>query len=376
MRLSNYLLPTLRDVPGEAEVISHKLMLRAGMIKKVASGIFSYLPLGYKALKKVENIVREEMNRTGAQEILMPVLQPAELWKESGRWSVMGDLMVTLKDRHKRDFCLGPTHEEVITDIARNFIRSYRQLPMTLYQIQTKFRDEIRPRFGLMRGREFLMKDAYSFHASKKDAINQYQVMFNAYTRIFTRCGLNFRAVEADSGAMGGSVSNEFQVLAKSGEDEILSCNTCHYSGNVDYLKEKAGSACPKCKENKKNGKMESFRGIEVGHIFILGDKYSKSLKALYLDKAGKQCTFEMGCYGIGIGRTMAAAIEQYHDKDGIIWPISIAPFEMVIVPLNMGDEKIVAALKHSMISSAIKMMRFCITTKRNERALNLRIWI
>ncbi|OGQ35183.1 MAG: proline--tRNA ligase, partial [Deltaproteobacteria bacterium RIFCSPLOWO2_01_FULL_42_9] len=219
MKLSKTFVPTLRDVPSEAEVISHKLMLRAGMIKKVASGIFSYLPLGYRVIRKVESIIREEMNRAGAQELLMPMLQPAELWIESGRWQKMGKELARLKDRNERDFCLGPTHEEVITDIVRNFVQSYKQLPLHLYQIQTKFRDETRPRFGLMRGREFLMKDGYSFHEASEDALKEYQNMFQTYHRIFKRCGLEFRAVEAETGDIGGSLSHEFHVLAKSGED-------------------------------------------------------------------------------------------------------------------------------------------------------------
>ena len=338
MKLSHYLLPTLRESPSEAEVISHQLMLRAGMIKKIAAGIFTYLPLGYQALKKIENIIREEMNRTGAQELLMPVLQPAELWKESGRWNAMADVMVKLKDKNEREFCLGPTHEEVVTDIARHFVRSYKQLPLTLYQIQTKFRDEIRPRFGLMRGREFLMKDAYSFHATKEDAEKEYHRMKEAYERIFKRCGLEFRAVEADTGAIGGSLSHEFQVLAQSGEDEILSCESCSYAANRELIEKKGVKLCPGCGK----GKMKSYRGIEVGHIFYLGKKYSEALSATFLNEKGESHPFEMGCYGIGVGRTMAAAIEQNHDVDGIIWPISIAPFEIVVVPLNMSDSHIV----------------------------------
>ncbi|MGL4977067.1 MAG: proline--tRNA ligase, partial [Cetobacterium sp.] len=234
MRLSRYYVKTLKETPKEAEVISHKLLLRSGMIKRLASGVYTYLPLGLKALKKVENIVREEMNRAGAQEIFMPVLQPAELWKESGRWDVMGAEMMRIQDRHSREFALGPTHEEVITDIIRNDISSYKALPLNLYQIQTKFRDERRPRFGLMRGREFLMKDAYSFHATKESLDEEFENMKAAYTRVFERCGLKFRAVEADSGAIGGSGSQEFHVLAESGEDEIIYCPSCDYAANVE----------------------------------------------------------------------------------------------------------------------------------------------
>ncbi len=337
MKLSQYFLPTLRETPSEAEVISHKLMLRSGMIKKVAAGIFTYLPLGLRVLQKIETIIRDELNRAGAHELLMPMLQPAELWQESGRWNLMGKELARLKDRHEREFCLGPTHEEVITDIARQFIQSYKQLPVTLYQIQTKFRDEIRPRFGLMRGREFLMKDAYSFHETSKDAEREYQNMFQTYHRIFKRCGLDFRPVEAETGNIGGSLSHEFHVLAQSGEDEILSCDQCKYSGNINFLKKKEGDPCTQCKVGKV-GAFKSYRGIEVGHIFYLGAKYSQAMKASYLDAKGNARPFEMGCYGIGVGRTMAAAMEQNHDEYGMKWPITLAPFEIAIVPLDMTD--------------------------------------
>ncbi len=341
MKFSRTFIPTLRDVPSEAEVISHQLMLRAGLIKKVASGIFSYLPLGYRVIRKVENIIREEMNRSGAQELLMPMLQPAELWIESGRWQKMGKELVRIKDRNERDFCLGPTHEEIITDIARNFIQSYKQLPLHLYQIQTKFRDETRPRFGLMRGREFLMKDGYSFHESSEDALKEYQNMFQTYHRIFKRCGLEFRAVEAETGDIGGSHSHEFHVLAKSGEDEVLSCDQCQYAANSNLIQKKPNDTCMKC--NK--GKFQSYRGIEVGHIFYLGDKYSKAMNATFLNKEGQKKYFEMGCYGIGVGRTAAAAIEQNHDESGILWPISIAPFEVAVIPIQSSDAQ---ALQHA----------------------------
>lgn len=485
MRLSKYYVKTLKETPKEAEVISHKLLLRAGMIKRLASGVYTYLPLGLKALKKVENIVREEMDRAGAQEIFMPVLQPAELWKESGRWDVMGAEMMRIQDRHSREFALGPTHEEVITDIIRNDISSYKSLPLNLYQIQTKFRDERRPRFGLMRGREFMMKDAYSFHANKESLDEEFENMKAAYTRVFERCGLKFRAVEADSGAIGGSGSQEFHVLAESGEDEIIYCTSCDYAANVetatsvidesaksellepklvdtpnvskivdiveylnvpvektvkammykdvvtddiymvlirgdfevnevklkniidtidvvlltdseienlglikgfigpvgadlekikviadksvvgisnhttggnrldthyininygrDYEAEivadvrtvAVGEKCPKCE-----GKLASARGIESGHIFKLGDKYSKALNASFLDENGKSKIMEMGCYGIGVSRTMASAIEQNNDENGIIWPSAIAPFVVEVIPANMKSEE------------------------------------
>ncbi len=486
MRFSKYYIKTLKETPKEAEVISHILMVRAGMIKKLASGIYSYLPLGLKALKKVENIVREEMDRAGAQEIFMPVLQPAELWQESGRWDTMGAEMVRLKDRHERNFVLGPTHEEVVTDIVRNDISSYKNLPFNLYQIQTKFRDERRPRFGLMRCREFLMKDAYSFHTSYECLDKEFNNMKNAYSRIFSRCGLNFRPVDADSGAIGGSGSQEFHVLAESGEDAIVFCDSCDYAANVEAAKSKVtglaseakkeiqtvdtpniskiedvvgflkvpveqtvkammykdvvtdevymvlirgdfevnevklkniidtidvrmlsddeieklglkkgyigpygidlkakkiiliadetvieisnhtaggnekdthfinvnyerdykaeivadvrtvkeGETCPHC-----GGKLKIARGIECGHVFKLGTKYTDALKATFLNETGIASPIIMGCYGIGVSRTMASSIEQNYDEFGIIWPSAIAPFVVDVIPANIKDE-------------------------------------
>jgi prolyl-tRNA synthetase len=487
MRYSQYLLPTLKETPGDAEVISHQLMLRAGMIRKVAAGIYDYLPLGLRVIRKVEQIVREEMNRAGAIELLMPAVVPAELWQESGRWEQYGKELLRIQDRKQTDFCFGPTHEEVITEIVRGTIRSYRQLPINLYQIQTKFRDEIRPRFGLMRGREFIMKDAYSFDLDDAGADISYEKMYQAYRRIFERCGLRFRAVEADSGSIGGSFSHEFMVLAESGEDAIVSCDSCEYAANVEkaelrapvgtaepptlplgkvetpnlkgieevaaFLKEKpekmiktlilqnerdqvvavlmrgdrklneiklcnyldcthvqladetlvrkvtgaptgfsgpiglkcrviadldvavmsdfglganeenyhltganhgrdftveafvdlreaeAGDACPRC-----NGRLESWRGIEVGHVFKLGTKYSNAMQASVLDDQGRERILVMGCYGVGIGRTAAAAIEQNHDGDGIIWPLPIAPFQVIITVLNPNDQAVLEA--------------------------------
>lgn len=484
MRLSNYFTPTLRETPAEAEVVSHKLMLRAGMIKKSAAGIYSYLPLGLKVIQKVEQIVRKYMNEYGAVELLMPAVCSADLWKESGRWSDYGKELLRMKDRHGRDFCIGPTHEEVITDIVRNSVKSYKQLPLNLYQIQTKFRDEVRPRFGLMRGREFIMKDAYSFDVNDEAAEKSYKQMHAAYCKIFEACNLKYKVVEADSGAIGGSFSHEFMVLADTGEDFVISCNKCDYSANmekavvadnyaqddekilpsqkvetpgqktvedvanflglniskiaktlilktdddfvalmvrgdheanlvklknyldvvnVDFASEKEieeitggamgfsgpvdlplsiyadnavkymknfvvggnakdvhlknvnveedltvkqfgdfrtaepGDKCPKCGK----GSYVITKGIEVGHIFKLGTKYSESMNATYLDKDGKQKHMIMGCYGIGIGRTAAAAIEQNHDDAGIIWPPQLAPFEVVVVPVNTNDENV-----------------------------------
>jgi prolyl-tRNA synthetase len=483
MKLSNMLLPTLRESPADAEVVSHRLMIRAGIIRKVAAGIYNLLPLGLRVIQKVESIVREEMNRAGAQEVLMPFVLPAELWQESGRWNAYGKELLRLKDRHGRDFCLGPTHEEAITDMVRGEVRSYRDLPVNLYQIQTKFRDEIRPRFGLMRGREFIMKDAYSFHADDESAEEEYRNMFDTYSRIFYRCGLAFRAVEAETGIIGGSFSHEFMVLADTGEEAIASCTSCDYAANVEraeikrpekkvrrkgkeeplkkvltpgmksveevsaFLKVEASKLiktliyetdkgtvvalvrgdleineaklkrvlgadflhladeekikkttnapmgfagpvgmkipifvdfsvmdiengvtganeadahlvgvnplrdfkaqyvdiriaverdpCPRC-----ISPLEIRRGIEVGHIFKLGTKYSESMRTTFLDENGKERPIIMGCYGIGIGRTAAAAIEQNHDGNGIIWPKPIAPFGCEIVPVNVKDEE------------------------------------
>jgi prolyl-tRNA synthetase len=480
MRFSQLLLPTLREEPADAEVVSHKLMLRAGMIRKLAAGIYTMLPLGVRVMQKVERIIREEMNRAGAQEVVMPCLLPADLWMESGRWDQYGKELFRLKDRHDRDYCLGPTHEEVVTDLARREIRSYRQLPINLYQIQTKFRDEVRPRFGVMRGREFVMKDAYSFDADEAGAEQSYARMYDAYMRIFQRCGLRFRAVEADTGLIGGRFSHEFMVLADTGEEAIVSCDACAYAANLeraevgrgavaaeeemkklkqvetpekksveevaaflgvppqrlvktiifetetgpvavlvrgdhgineaklrrhvgatqlemagdhvvasvthapvgfagpmgldlkviaDYALEgmrnmvvganapdahlvnanigrdfqvdefadirlaQEGDCCPRCP-----GRLQISRGIEVGHIFKLGTKYSEVLRATYLDLEGKERPLVMGCYGIGVGRTAAAAIEQNHDEDGIIFPSAIAPFQVLIVPVNNKD--------------------------------------
>jgi len=490
MRYSDYFLPTHKEIPSEAEIISHQLMLRAGLIRKLTSGIYTYLPAGFKSLKKVENIIREEMNRSGAIELLMPSVQPAELWQESGRWDYYGRELLRFKDRHSRDACLGPTHEEVITDLVRGEIHSYRQLPLNLYQVQTKFRDEIRPRFGIMRCREFIMKDAYSFDVDEAGADRSYEIMYETYNNIFRRCGLKFRVVEADTGSIGGSYSHEFMVLADTGEDHIVNCLQCDYAANLEKAEVKWDSDKPDSHDdgemkpleevetpdkktveevtsflsispdqliktlilrsdgdviaalvrgdhelndaklknllrieqveladpqlvaevtgapmgfagpvglkmkmvadhtikgmknfvvggNKKDLHLQNVnverdfhvdifgdlrvirpddscprcgseirfrKGIEVGHIFKLGTKYSKAMGAVFLDQHGKEKPIVMGCYGIGVGRTVGAAIEQYHDKDGIIFPIPIAPFEVVILPLQMQETKVVEA--------------------------------
>ncbi len=479
MRLSRLLLPTVRETPADAEVLSHQLMLRAGMMRKVAAGIYTWLPLGLRVLHKIERIVREEMDRAGAQEVLMPAIQPAELWQESGRWQEYGPELLRITDRHQREFCFGPTHEEVITELARHEIKSYRQLPANFYQIQTKFRDEIRPRFGVMRAREFLMKDAYSFHIDETSLQETYERMYEAYSRVCQRIGFEFRVVEADSGTIGGKVSHEFHVLADAGEDALAVCHTCDYAANVDLAAAAApsgkrpapsapsevidtpgqhtieqvsrflkvdpartvktllvkgvngvialvvrgdhelnevkaaklaqvvkpltfvtpaevrlacgsdpgsigpvglelpviadqgaarladficganendkhrrnvnwgrdlpepgvadirkvieGDPCPRCA-----GRLTIRRGIEVGHIFQLGTKYSASMNATVLDESGRAIVMPMGCYGVGVSRIVAAAIEQSHDERGIIWPEAIAPFELGLVPIGM----------------------------------------
>jgi len=490
MRATRFFISTTKEAPSEAELVSHKLMLRAGLIKRLGSGLYTWMPLGLRVLRRVEAVVRDEMNRAGAIELLMPAVQPAELWEETGRWAVFGPQMLKIKDRHQRDFCFGPTHEEVITDVARREIKSYRQLPLNFYQIQMKFRDEIRPRFGVMRAREFLMKDAYSFHASKDSLAATYQTMYDAYTRIFSRLGLTFRPVAADTGAIGGSASHEFHVLADSGEDLIAYCPDSDYAANVELAEALAPAApraapqealrevdtpkqttcedvaalldiplartvkliavmaseqlvvlllrgdhmlnevklgkhpdmanfrlaneaeiratfdCPPgflgpvgidrtkirviadravavmsdfvCGANKPKfhlagvnfgrdlqepdvvadirnvmpgdpspdgkGTLQLCRGIEVGHVFQLGNKYSQAMNATYLDEAGQAQAMEMGCYGIGVSRIVASAIEQHHDEKGIIWPATMAPFLLVIVAIGYGKSEMVKA--------------------------------
>lgn len=482
MRASKLFAPTLREIPAEAEVISHQLLLRAGFIRKAAAGIYTFLPLAWRVLRKIEDIVREEMDRAGAQELVLPIIQPAEIWQESGRWGVYGEEMFRLQDRHGRYFCLGPTHEEIITALVRSEVNSYRQLPLLLYQIQNKYRDERRPRFGLLRGREFIMKDLYSFDRDEEGLRESYDKMYAAYSNVFRRCGLKFRVVEADTGAIGGSSSHEFMVLAEAGEAVVLFCQHCNYAANVEIAKAmprplagddqalplakvatpgqrtvkevcaylgiepqrliktilyeadgqliaalvrgdrelnevklqntlgcrhlnladpekvekllgvavgyvgpvglgsipiyadleipylvnavagancndyhclnvnpgrdftpvkvadlrqaEAGEPCPQC-----GSALDQARGIEVGQIFKLGTKYSRALGATYVDEKGEEKAIVMGCYGIGISRTMAAAVEQHHDEHGIIWPISIAPYQVVIIPVSARDE-------------------------------------
>lgn len=516
MRSSQILIATLKENPADAEVVSHQLLLRAGMIRRLASGLYSWLPMGLRVLRKVETIVREEMNRSGAQEVLMPVVQPADLWQESGRWQKYGPELLRIKDRHDRDFCLGPTHEEVITDLVRNELSSYKQLPVNFYQIQTKFRDEVRPRFGLMRGREFTMKDGYSFHDSQESLQATYDTMFDAYNRIFSRLGLDFRAVVADTGSIGGSASHEFHVLASSGEDAIAFSNSSNYAANIEmaealadkeqadaatqeltkvatpnqhsieevckflavedkqvlktlivlgeaeegqeaplialvlrgdhelnYIKAEkiAGIASPLCFASEEQikaqlpcsvgsigpnlnirtivdrsaavvsdavcganedgfhfigfnwgrdakiqetadirnivtgdrspdgqGTIEIKRGIEVGHIFQLGKVYSEALNASYLDANGKSQIMTMGCYGIGVSRVVAAAIEQNHDDKGIIWPASIAPFQVVVVPINYQKSEAVQAASDKLYQQLLDLGIDVLLDDRNER--------
>ena len=343
MKTSNLLLATQRENPSDAETISHKLMLKAGLIRQVASGVYNWLPLGVKVLRKVENIVRREMENSGAQEILMPMVQPGELWKESGRWQQYGKELLIFEDRHDREFCLGPTHEEVITDLCRNEIRSYKQLPVIFYQIQTKFRDEIRPRFGVMRSREFIMKDAYSFDLSEQQMDDSYQSMRDAYIKIFNSLGLDYRIVKADSGAIGGADSEEFHVLADSGEDLLAFSDKSDYAINAELLIESKSDQDPGSLEGQDSpdgkGKLKLKRGIEVGHIFKLGRKYSESMKLTIQSEKGNIHP-EMGCYGIGISRIVAAAIEQSHDDKGIIWSKEISPYTTALVEINPKGEE------------------------------------
>ena len=340
-------IPTLKDTPQDAEVISHQLMLRAGMIRKVASGIYTWLPLGLKTLRKVENIVREEMNLAGAQEVLMPMVQPRELWEETERWDKMGPELLRIKDRHDRDFCLGPTHEEVITDLIRNNIKSYKELPLNIYQIQTKFRDEIRPRYGVMRGREFLMKDSYSFNIDEASLQETYLLMRNTYIKIIERIGLDYKIVTADSGAIGGDTSEEFHVLAENGEDTIAVSDSSEFAINTELLLKEGEDIQSLAGKPSPDGKgiIEIKKGIEVGHIFQLGKVYTEAMKVNVLNNEGRAVDLFMGCYGIGVSRLVAAAIEQNNDEQGIIWPASIAPYEINIIAIGYNkDPKIVDA--------------------------------
>lgn len=345
MLFSKLLLPTLKDAPKEAEVISHKLMLRAGMVRKVASGIYTWLPLGLKVLRKIENIVREEMDASGAQEVLMPMVQPKELWNETNRWEKMGPELLRIKDRHERDFCLGPTHEEVITDLIRNNVKSYKELPLNIYQIQTKFRDEVRPRYGVMRGREFLMKDSYSFNTDEACLQSTYLTMRNTYKNILERIGLDYKIVAADSGAIGGDTSEEFHVLAETGEDTIAISSESEFAINTELLLKEGEDISSLEGKPSPDGKgtIQIKKGIEVGHIFQLGKVYAEDMKANVLNNEGKASTLHMGCYGVGVSRLVAAAIEQNNDDKGIIWPHSISPFDINIIAIGYEKDQQIA---------------------------------
>ena len=339
MKYSKSGINTTKSVPNDAEIISHILMIRSGMIKKLASGLYTWMPLGLKILRKIENIIRTEMDKIDALELLMPAVQPSELWKESGRWDKYGPELLRIQDRHEREFCFGPTHEEIITDIARKEIKSYKQLPVTYYQIQTKFRDEIRPRFGVMRAREFLMKDAYSFHENEECLNKTYNIIFEAYKKCFDKIGFEYKVVNADNGQIGGSESHEFHVIAENGEDQLIFSDSSDYAINAELFSEtpKEGDDCP-----DGSGKIKIKRGIEVGHIFKLGKNYSESMNAMVANKNNENVKMIMGCYGIGVSRIAAAAIEQSNDKNGIIWPKSIAPFELSIISIGYTkDQKI-----------------------------------
>lgn len=347
MRLSQYFLPLLKEDPKEAQIVSHKLMLRAGMVRQEAAGIYTWLPLGLKVLRKIEEIVNEELQKVGCVPVLMPTLQPTDLWKESGRYEALGKEMLKFPDRSDRELLYSPTNEEMIVANFRSFVKSYKQLPLNLYQIQWKFRDEVRPRFGVMRGREFLMKDAYSFDISVEDAKKEYAKMYDAYTRIFQRMGLTTVAVNADSGAIGGNLSHEFQVIAETGESAV------YYDAKFDDVRsgklqlsgeemralyaaadeQHKPDSCPIPKEQ-----LREARGIEVGHVFYLGNKYTSAMGVTVTGPEGKEVTPEMGCYGIGVSRLVGAIIEASHDKDGIIWPATVSPFDAGVINLRAGD--------------------------------------
>ena len=355
---SKIFLPTLKDSPQDAEIISHKLMLRSGMIRRVTSGIYTWLPLGLRVLRKVENIVREEMNASGAQEVLMPMVQPRELWEETNRWKKMGPELLRIQDRHERDFCLGPTHEEVITDLIRNNIKSYKELPLNLYQIQTKFRDEVRPRYGVMRGREFLMKDSYSFNLNEESLAESYLLMKNTYKKIIDRLGLKFKIVKADTGAIGGDVSEEFHILAENGEDTIAVSDSSDFAINTELLL-KEGEELDSLQGKPSpdgEGVIEIKKGIEIGHIFQLGRVYADAMNANVLDQEGKARSLFMGCYGIGVSRLVAAAIEQNNDDKGIIWPDAIAPYEVNIVAIGFDKNEEIAKAAIDLYNQLLSM--------------------
>ncbi len=339
MYWSQYFIPTMKEDPAGAEAVSHRLSLRAGLVNMLTAGVYSYLPLGLRVLKKIEGVIRQEMDTAGAHEVFLPCLHPIDIWEKTGRVEVMKDVMIRFQDQRGRGLCLGPTHEEIITDLVQKYVQSYRQLPLVLYQIQTKFRDEIRPRFGIVRACEFIMKDAYSFDCDQGGLKKNYALMYEAYKRIFKRCGLDVIIIDADSGAMGGSVSHEFMIQSPIGEDTVVQCPVCGYCGGglVDADKR----ICPDC-----GAEMNVQSALEIGHIFQLGTKYSQALGAVYLADDGSQRPMIMGCYGIGVSRLIAAVIETHHDEKGIVWPREVAPFDVELILLQASDEAIVNLAK------------------------------
>jgi prolyl-tRNA synthetase len=362
VRLSEYYLPTLKETPGDAEIASHQLLLRAGFMRKTASGIYSLLPLAWRVVQKIEQIVREEMNELGAQEMRLPIIQPEEMWRESGRWDAYGPELMRLKDRHERGWCLGPTHEEIISALISTDVKSYKQLPFALYQMNTKFRDEIRPRFGLLRGREFLMKDCYSFHADEADLERYYELQAQAYGRICDRMGIEWRRVEADSGQIGGKVTAEFHAIADAGESDIVYC-VCGYAADIDTLPEDGSQElCPRC-----GIKLERARGIEIGQVFQVGAQYSEAMDVSFADAQGKEHLPLMGCYGWGITRSLAAAIEQNHDEFGMKWPTAIAPYQVCLIGLGK-DEEVARALT-SLADELAQVGIEVVVDDRDERA-------
>ncbi len=341
MYWTQYFIPTLKENPVGAEAVSHQLSLRAGLVNMLTAGVYSYLPLGLRVLKRIESVIRDEMNNAGAHEVFLPCLHPIEIWEKTGRVETMKDVMIRFEDQRGRKMCLGPTHEEIVTYVAQQYIHSYRQLPVNLYQIQTKFRDELRPRFGIVRAAEFIMKDAYSFDRDEQGLKKSYDLMYEAYKRIFKRCGLDVVIVEADSGAMGGSVSHEFMVESPIGEDAIAVCPVCNDRGGIGADFKEGDSQCSKCKHP-----LQKRAALEIGHVFQLGTKYSQSLNALFLDEDGKQKPMIMGCYGIGVSRLIAAVIECSHDEKGIIWPLEVAPFQVEVLPLQASDATVLDLAK------------------------------
>jgi len=360
MLWSKTFIPTLKEVPQEAESDSHKLMLRAGLVRMLMAGVYTYLPLGLAVLDNIEKVIRQEMDACDGNELLLPALQPLDLWIKTGRDKTVGDVMIRFVDRRGRNICLGPTHEEVITDLVKSCISSYKQLPLILYQIQTKFRDEIRPRFGLVRACEFIMKDAYSFDRDEEGLEKSYSAMLAAYNRIFKRCGLNCLTVEADPGIMGGNVSHEFMVPAESGEDIVWVCPAC---GLTKGYNDEKTQVCPKCRQN-----LEKTNAIEVGHIFKLGTKYSSVLGANFLDAKGVLTPVVMGCYGIGVSRLISTIIEQNHDVQGVVWPEEISPYQVIVLPLDITDSNILKKAQ-SVYSKLIAQGTTVLLDDRDERA-------